>query len=129
MKLNEIINESGFTTLISENSVNEFNQIISSIILPLKADGVEKITLDQISQMLQHNMQSDNIKLDNNALMNLLSNNPVIQKVEIDPDNNDAMTAFLKIPVNNRYTDKDTEEKEKEKINKSALNAIKDKMK
>lgn len=128
MRINEILNMSGISAHIFEND-NIFNEIISSILLPLKAEKVSKITLDQLKSLIQHNSFADNIDLDDSVLMDVVGNNPVVQKIEIDPENNDAMTVFLDIPDAGRFVDADTEEKEKEKISKTATKVAKDNLK
>lgn len=128
MRINEIIDMSGDAAHIHEND-NGFKEIVSSILFPLKAENVAKITLDQLKSLIQRNGIVDNIELDDSAIMDIVGQNPVVQKIEIDPDNDNAMTVFLDIPDAGRFVDVDTEEKEKEKISKTATKVAKDNLK
>lgn len=132
MRLQEIINESGAlrsTFVIESGTSAGLDQIIRSVLIPLKSQKVEKITVAQFMDTLQSNPQLQGIDFDQSYIVDQLAKTKVVNKVQADPENEGLMTIYFDFPVGDRQVDADTREKEKEKISKSAVKAVKDKLK
>jgi len=132
MRLQEILNESGAlrsTFIIESGTGNGIDEVIRSVLIPLKAQKVEKITVQQFMDTLRSNPALQGIDFDQAYLVDVLGKTKVVNKVQADPENEGLMTIYFDFPVGDRQVDADTREKEKEKINKSAVKAVKDKMK
>lgn len=132
MRLSEIINESGAfrsTFVIEGQTMNAVEEALRSILIPLKSQKINKITIDQILDNLRMNPQLEGIDLDQSYIVDVLGKSKVVDKVQADPENNGLMTVFFDFPVGDRQIDQHEAEKEKQGIKKAALSQIKDKMK
>lgn len=132
MRLQEIINESGAlrsTFVIEGQTENAMIEALRSILIPLKSQKINKITVDQILDNLRMNPSLEGIDLDQSYVVDVLGKSKVVDKVQADPENNGLMTVFFNFPVGDRQIDQHEAEKEKGDIKKAALSQIKDKMK
>lgn len=131
MRLSEIINESGAlsSTFIIEGTANAMSEVIRSVLIPLKSQKVDKITVAQFMDSIRSNPMLQGIDFDQDYVVDQLGKSKVVNKIQADPENEGLMTIYFDFPMGDRQVDRKTKDKEEQQIKKSALKAIKDKQK
>jgi len=132
MRIHEILGEKGAECpfFIAEGTDQEIDQVVRSVLIPLKSQKVEKITVKQFMDNLTSNPTLQGLELDQEYVVGLLGKyKQLISKVQADPENEGLMTIYFDFPQGERQIDAKQAEKEKQDINKAALRAIKDKQK
>lgn len=115
MRWNEIINEAVSQTLLARS-------FILDLISPLKAHGVESITIDQILDQMNQNPDFYGFNLEADFIMASLRGVKGI-KIERDAESGD-MTVFIDNGTSNRQVGSDQAKKDDENIRKAALRTI-----
>lgn len=92
---------------------------VLDLIAPLKAQGVQSITVQQIIDQLQGNPDLAGVTVDQQFVMDMLKNQKNI-KIEKDP-NNMEMTVFLNEPISSRQVDGKQAEQERKHIRQAAV--------
>lgn len=115
MRWSEIINEAASVTVIARS-------FILDILAPLKTQGVDSITVQQILDQMANNPDFEGVTLEPDFVMAALRG---VKDLRIERDaNNGVMTVFIDGGVSNRQVDAKQAEKEKENIRKAALRTI-----
>lgn len=115
MRWYEILNESDF-----DNDVKSF---IIDILIPFDSNKVDKVPVSKIVSVLKNANILTGISIDEPFVSEILQDIPMVSKVEPDHENNGAMTAYLQFEPSETKSEGDPEEK----INKSAMKALKKK--
>ena len=130
MKIFEILNEGDdLFAFIKENINTDLNELVNSVLVPLVAQKVDKISIKQILDIIHNDPEINNINIDDTQLMNVLKKNKTVYKIEADPENEGLMTVFLEVPKTDREVSAKQADKEKKDINKAALRTVKKKLK
>lgn len=132
MRLSEIIGTGGAigsSSILEGQTDNAVQAVIKSVLIPLKSQKVEKITVDQLLDNIRMAPQLKGIDFDQKYLVDILGKSKVVSKVQADPENNGAMTVYMDFPVGDRQIDQKQAEREKEDIRKAAVKQVKDKLK
>lgn len=131
MRIHEILGISGAEspTLFMESTQMDVKELIRSVVIPLKAQKVDKITVDQLMDNIRSNPQLQGIDIDQNYIVNQLGQSKVVNKVQADPENNGLMTVYFDFPVGDRQIDAKQKDKETADIKKAAVKQVKDKLK
>ena len=132
MRLEEIISESGAlrsTFVIEGSTSNAMAEAIRAVLIPLKSQKVDKITVQQLVDTLRAQPTLQGIDIDQAYVVDQLGKSKAVHKIQADPENEGLMTIYFDFPVGERQVDRATKDKEQEQIKKSALKAIKDKQK
>lgn len=106
---------------------NEFDQgigdlgkgFILDLLAPLKAQGVQSITVQQIIDQLKANPDFEGTALDDQFVMSALKDQKNI-RIEKDP-NNMQMTIFLDEPISSRQVDGQQAKQEQKHIRQAAV--------
>lgn len=92
---------------------------VLDLIAPLKAQGVQSITVQQIIDQLQGNPDLAGVTVDDQFVMDMLKDQKDI-KIDKDP-NNMQMTVFLNTPISSRQVDGKQAEQERKHIKQAAV--------
>jgi hypothetical protein len=92
---------------------------ILDLIAPLKAQGVQSITVQQLIDQLQGNPDLAGVEIDQQFVMDMLKDQKNI-RIEKDP-NNMEMTVFLDEPISSRQVDHKQAEQERKHIRQAAV--------
>lgn len=132
MRIHEILEGSGAlsSTFIIEGSTNDaLGEVIRSVLIPLKSQKVEKVTVNQFMDNLKSSPMLQGINFDQSYVVDQLGKSKVVNKIQADPENEGLMTIYFDFPIGDRQVDAKTRDKEKQDIKKAAISQIKDKMK
>lgn len=132
MRLSEIIGTSGVfgpTSILEGQTENTLQEVLRSVLIPLKSQKVDKITISQLLDNVRQNPQLAGIDFDDKYIIDILGKSKAVSKIQADPENNGEMTVYLDFPVGDRQIDQKQAEREKEDIRRSAVKNIKDKLK
>lgn len=132
MRIQEILEGSGAlrsTFIIEGNTSKALAEVIRSVLIPLKSQKVEKITVNQFMDSLRASPMLQGIDIDQSYIVDQLGKSKVVNKVQADPENEGLMTIYFDFPMGDRQVDTKTRDKEKKQISNAALRAIKDKQK
>ena len=132
MRIQEILEGSGAlsSTFIIEGSTNDaLGEVIRSVLIPLKSQKIEKVTVDQFMDNLKSSPTLQGINFDQSYVVDQLGKSKVVNKIQADPENEGLMTIYFDFPIGDRQVDVSTRDKEKKQIKKAAISQIKDKMK
>ena len=118
MRWYEIISE-------SENDLTDVaRNAVLDILTPLQSMGVKSITLPQVLDQLNRIPEFQGMNLTNEYIMDLMDG---IDGFTIEP--NDTGVLSIKVDDNDELnhggSDKDKEDKSKEKVNQAAMNTVK----
>ena len=131
MRLEEIINESGAlrSTFVIEGTQNALGEVMRSVLIPLKSQKVEKITVKQFMDTIAGNPMLQGIDFDQDYVVDQLGKSKVVNKIQADPENEGLMTIYFDFPMGDRQVDAKTKDREQQGIKKAAMSQIKDKLK
>ncbi len=97
--------------------------LVLDLIAPLKAQGVQSITVQQIIDQLAANPDLAGTVVDDQFVMHSLKDQKDI-RIEKDPHNM-VMTVFLELPISSRQVDHKQAEQERKHINQAAVRQAK----
>lgn len=111
----------------SDDVLAKARLFIMDIVSPLRAQGVESVSVEQILRQMDGNPDFSGIAVDAGFVMAAVKGLPKI-KIERDPGNGE-MTLFVQDIAPSRQVDADQAEKDKAQINKAAMRTIAQKRK
>jgi hypothetical protein len=114
----------GWFDIITEADSNLImaRSFIMDILVPLRSQNVESITMQQILDQLEDNPEINGVTVDADLVMAAIKGVPKI-KIERNAENG-VMTVFLQGVTSNRQVDADQAEQDKETISKAAMRTI-----
>jgi hypothetical protein len=115
MRWNEIVTEELGVVQLAKS-------FIMDIIAPLKAQGMESITVQQLVDLLSRNIEFEGINVEGDLVNQALRGVDDI-KIESDPETN-QLTVFWTNPVNGRQVDQEQAEKDDKAIRSAALRSV-----
>ena len=121
MRWAEIIGE-------SDDVLANARTFILDMLAPLKAQGADSITVDQILDQLRHNPDFVGTAIDTRFVMDALKN---VEDLTIEPDmqGGGKMTVKIGNGDKSRQVDAETAEKEKDDVHKAAQRSLDAKLK
>lgn len=129
MRINEIYGGGQVSPPLKESTDAAMKEVLRSVLLPLKSQKIDKITIKQLFDIVRADPALKGIDFDQRYLVDIVAKSKAVSKVQADPENSGEMTVYFDFPVGDRQISKDQAEREQEKIRKSAVKQVKDKMK
>ena len=109
MRYYEIINEDDTTSDAKETLID----VVSSLV----SQNVSKISVDQLLDLVQNDIEASGINYDKNFVIDTLKELPSVKKIE--PDDNGNFTVFLGNSEANSKTEENSEDHVKDMASRS----------